>query len=134
MLRTIFGVFMILHGLVHLWPFVLSQELVEYKPEMGWTAESWLFTRFIGDSATRLLASVVYVLAAIAFMVSGVGLLARGDWWRPALVASAVFSAAVILSFWDGRAGLLVEKGLVGLLIDLGVIFLLLVLKWPAVR
>lgn len=132
MLRTIFGVFIILHGLVHLWPFVLSQELVEYQPEMGWTGESWLFTHIIGDSATRLLASVVYVLAAIAFVVGGVGLLARGDWWRPTLVASAVFSAAVIVSFWDGRAGLLVEKGLIGFLIDLGIILSALVLNWPA--
>lgn len=50
------------------------------------------------------------------------------------MLASAIFSAAVILTFWDGTAGLLVEKGLVGFLIDLAIVFLLLVLKWPAVR
>jgi hypothetical protein len=134
MLRMLFGVFVILHGLVHLWPFVLSQGLVEYKPEMGWTGESWILTRVIGDSTTRLLASIVYVLAAIIFVVSGVGLVTRVQWWRPTLVVSALFSAMVILTFWDGSAGLLVEKGLIGFLIDLGIIFLVLVLNWPAVR
>ena len=134
MLRTLFGVFIILHGLVHFWPFVLSRALVEYKPEMGWTGESWLLTSLVGDSATRLLASIVYVLAAIMFVVSGVGLFTRAQWRSPIMLASAVFSAVVILAFWDGRAGLLVEKGLVGFLIDLAIVFLLLVLKWPAVR
>jgi hypothetical protein len=129
MLRILFGVFIILHGLVHLWPFVLSRGLVEYKPEMGWTGESWLLTGLVGDSATRLLASIVYVLAAIAFVASGVSLFTRAQWWRPIMLASAVFSAVVILTFWDGRAGLLVEKGLVGFLIDLAIVFLLLVLK-----
>ena len=134
MLRTLFAVFTILHGLVHLWPVVLSQGLVEYKPEMGWTGESWLLTGLIGDSATRLVASVVYLVAAVMVVVSGVGLFTGLHWWRPVLLASAVFSAAVILTFWDGRAGLLVEKGLVGLLIDLAIVLMLLVLKWPAVR
>jgi len=134
MLRTLFAVFTILHGLVHLWPFVLSQGLVEYKPEMGWTGESWLLTGLIGDSATRRIASIVYLVAAVMVVVSGAGLFTGVQWWRFILLASAVLSAAVILTFWDGRAGLLVEKGLVGLLIDLGVVFLLLVLKWPAVR
>lgn len=134
MLRTLFGVFIILHGLVHLWPFVLSRGLVEFKPEMGWTGESWLLTGIIGDSATRHLASIVYVLATVMFVASGVGLFARAQWWRSLMLASAVFSALVILTFWDGRAGLLVEKGLVGFLIDMAIIFLLLALKWPPVR
>lgn len=132
MLRALFGVFVILHGLVHLWPLVLSQELVEYKPEMGWTGESWFLTGLIGDSATRLVASFAYGLAAIAFTVSGIGLLIGSSWWRPTLAASAVVSAAIILSFWDGGTELLVEKGLVGFLINLGIILSVLVLKWPA--
>ncbi|MGD2104448.1 MAG: hypothetical protein PVJ55_04950 [Anaerolineae bacterium] len=132
MLRTLFGVFIVLHGLVHLWPFALSRKLVEYEPEMGWTGRSWLFTPIMGDPASRLLASVLYVLATAAFVASAVGLFANVSWWRRAIVASAVFSAAVILSFWDGSPELIVEKGLAGFLIDLGIILLVLVVKWPA--
>ena len=131
MLSTLFGLFVILHGLVHLWPFVLSQGLVEYQPEMGWTGESWLLTGMVGDGVTRMAASVLYALAMVLFVASGVGLFARGDWWRPLLAASAAFSSIVILVFWDGTRGQLVEKGLVGFLIDGGIVLLILVANWP---
>jgi len=78
-MRSLFTIFILLHGLVHLWYFTLSQGLVAYQPEMGWTGRSWLFSNILGDSTTRTIASVVYVLAAFAFLVSGVGLFARAD-------------------------------------------------------
>jgi hypothetical protein len=96
----------------------LSQRLVDFQPEMGWTGRSWLFTGLIGDAATRLLASVVYVLATLAFVVSGIGLLTQGSWWRPIAIGSAIFSAAAILLFWDGVAELLVPRGLMSRLPD----------------
>jgi hypothetical protein len=40
MLRILFGIFVVLHGLVHLWYVVLSQRLVEFQADMGWTGES----------------------------------------------------------------------------------------------
>jgi hypothetical protein len=52
MLRFLIGIFIVLHGLVHLWYVVLSQGLVEFEPEMGWTGESWLLSRLLGESAT----------------------------------------------------------------------------------
>lgn len=134
MVRALFGVFVILHGLVHLWPVVLSQELVVYRPEMGWTGESWLLTSLIGDRATRLLAGVAYAIGALVFCAGAVGLLVGAGWWRPVVVGSAALSAAVIVVFWDGRGGLLVEKGLIGLLIDLAILVPILVFQWPAVR
>ncbi|HEY5574466.1 MAG TPA: hypothetical protein VIK64_15705, partial [Anaerolineales bacterium] len=118
MLRFVISLFIVLHGLVHLWYFTLSQRLVEFKPEMGWSGRSWIFTNFLGDSTTRSLASVLYVLATIAFVVSGIGILVRAEWWRPVLVGSAVFSAAIILLLWDGGLQLLVNKGLVGFTIS----------------
>jgi hypothetical protein len=134
MWRTFFGIFVVLHGLVHLWLVVLSQELIEYKPEMGWTARSWLFTGLIGDSATRWLATIVFVLVTAAFVVSGVGVFTRGDWWRSIMVGAAVISAAMLLFFWDGSAQLIVEKGLIGFLIDVAVVVSVLVLGWPGTR
>ena len=92
MLRFLIGLFIVLHGLVHLWYFTLSQKLVEFKPEMGWTGKSWMFTNILGDPTTRMLAGVLYVLAAIAFVVSGAGILLRAEWWRPVLVGAAIFS------------------------------------------
>ena len=40
MLRIFIGIFMLLHGLVHLWYFVMSRGLVELKLEMGWSGKS----------------------------------------------------------------------------------------------
>ena len=132
MLRFVISLFIVLHGLVHLWYFTLSQRLVEFKPEMGWSGRSWIFTNFLGDSTTRSLASVLYVLATIAFVVSGIGFLVRAEWWRPVLVGSAVFSAVIILLLWDGGLQLLVNKGLIGFLISAVILIALLLLRWPS--
>lgn len=132
MLRFLIGLFIVLHGLVHLWYFTLSQKLVEFKPEMGWTGKSWMFTNILGDPTTRMLASVLYVLAAIAFVVSGAGILLRAEWWRPVLVGAAIFSSAIIFLLWDGEMQWIVQKGLIGLLISVGILFAILVIKWPS--
>lgn len=132
MLRFFIGLFIVLHGLVHLWYVTLSQRLVEFQPEMGWSGRSWIFTNFLGDATTRTLASVLYVLATIAFVAGGVGIFARADWWRPMVVGSAIFSSAIILLFWDGSMQQLVEKGLIGLLINVGILVALLVFQWPS--
>jgi hypothetical protein len=134
MLRTLFAVVVILHGLVHLWFVVLSQQLVPFQPEMGWTGRSWLFTGLIGDTATRWLATIVYSLATVAFLTGGTGLLTQGTWWRPVLTGAALSSAVAILLFWDGVPALLVQRGLIGFLLDLVILVVVLVLRWPAAR
>ena len=129
MLRFLAGIFVILHGLVHLWYVTLSTRLVEYKPDMGWTGESWLLTSPLGDSATRALASGLYVLATLGFVAGGIGLLARQDWRQGVLAASAILSTAIIILFWDGNTSMLVQKGLIGVLINVGVMLALYALK-----
>jgi hypothetical protein len=126
MLYVLFGVFVVLHGLVHLWFVSLSQRLVAFQPEMGWSGTSWIFTNLLGDSTTRLLASGLYVLVTFAFVVSGAGIFIRADWWRPVLMASAICSSAIMVLFWDGSLQLVVNKGLLGLLINVGILLVLL--------
>jgi len=128
MIRVLAGIFIALHGLVHLWYVVLSQRLVEFQADMGWTGESWLLTRLLGDTGTRSVAAVVFGLAAVGFSAGGVGMLLRQGWSRPVLIASAAFSALMVTVFWDGRPGMIVQKGLVGLLIDGAILMALLVL------
>jgi len=118
--RVLMGIFVILHGLVHLWFVVLSQDLVEFKPEMGWTGESWLFTGLLGGSTPHTLTSVIYVLATVAFLIAGVGILSGATWALLLMRGAAAFSGLMILLFWDGGAQMIVEKGLLGFLIDVG--------------
>jgi hypothetical protein len=65
MLRLLFSLFLVLHGLVYLWYFTLSQRLVAFQPEMGWSGRSWLFSNLLGDAPLRTLASLLYVLATL---------------------------------------------------------------------
>jgi hypothetical protein len=125
--RILLGIFIILHGLVHLWYFTLSQRLVPFEPEMGWTGRSWLLTGILGDNTARTIASVLFVLATFGFVAGGVGYLADLAWWRTVLIVSAVLSAVTTLIFWDGSAQYIVQKGLLGFLIDIGILLWLLV-------
>jgi hypothetical protein len=129
MFRYLFGIFIVLHGLVHIWYFTLSQRLVAFQAEMGWTGKSWIFTNLIGDAATRSLASVLYVLATLGFVAGGIGIFIQQTWWRPVLVGSAIFSSAVIVLFWDGGTKMLVQKGILGLVINLVVLVMLFIFR-----
>jgi hypothetical protein len=132
MSRFLFGIFIVLHGLVHLWYVTLSLGLVEFQSEMGWTGKSWLFSLLLGDGATRSLATVLYGLATLCFVIGSIGVFVQQEWWHPVVIGSAAFSAAIILLFWDGGIQMLVEKGLIGFLINLALLVALLVFGWPS--
>lgn len=132
MIKVLTGIFIVMHGLVHLWYVTLSQGWVKFQADMGWTGKSWLFTNLLGDQPARTFASLAYTLAAIGFVAGGIGIFSQQDWLRPFLIGSAAFSSALILLFWDGSGEMLVQKGLLGLLINLAVLVAVLVFKLPA--
>ncbi|HEX6386625.1 MAG TPA: hypothetical protein VF177_18300, partial [Anaerolineae bacterium] len=101
------------------------------QPGMVWPEGSWAFSKLLGDEATRLLASIALVLAAIGFVAGGIGIVVMQAWWLPVVMGSAVFSAVIFLLFWDGTVQKLDDKGGVGLLINLAILAVLLLLRWP---
>jgi len=119
MWRTLAGVFLVLHGLVHAWYVVLAQELVPFEPAMGWTGRSWALTSWLGEPTTRMFATVWYGLAGIAFVVGGIAVLAQAAWWRPALAVASIISALAIAVFLGGSGEMLMQKGVIGLAISL---------------
>ena len=131
MLITIFGIFIVLHGLVHLLYFGQSARYFELQPGMVWPDGSWIFSRLLGDGAARNVASVMLVLAAIGFVIGGTGILFKQGWWRPVITGTVVFSTMLYVLFWDGIAQALDNKGGVGILINLAILVIVLVLKWP---
>ena len=102
-MRTLVAVFLIFHGIFHLWYVTVSLRLIEYKSWMGWSGESWLLTSRLGDGGARTIAAILYSLAAMGFVASGVGLLMEKPWFRLVLVGSLVFSLIATLLFWDGK-------------------------------
>ena len=131
MLQFAFGVFIVLHGLVHLLYAGQSARRFELKPGMVWPAGSWAFSRLLGDEATRHLASISLVLAATGFVAGGIGILASQAWWRPVVVGAAAFSSVVYILFWNGKMQNLSGQGAIGLLINIAILLAVLVLRWP---
>jgi hypothetical protein len=131
MLRFVVGAFIVLHGLVHLLYFGQSWRLFELQPEMVWPEGSWAFSKLLGDEATRLLASISCILAAIGFVAGGTAILVRQAWWRPVVVGAAAFSAVIVVLFWDGKMQKLDDQGGIGLLINIAILVAVLILRWP---
>jgi hypothetical protein len=132
MLTTLFGIFLILHGMVHLIYAGQSWRLFVLSPELTWPDGAWLFSRVLGDEATRLLATIILVLAASGLAAGGIGVFFRADWWRTVTIASAVFSSVLYFVMWNGQFQRLPDQGGVGILINLAILVLIMVFKWPA--
>ena len=132
MARIVVGVFIVLHGLVHLLYFGQSRRLFELQPGLVWPDGSWAFSKLLGDERTRLLASASCVLAAIGFVAGGAGILAGQAWWRPPVVGSAAFSGFMLILLWDGQMHRLADKGAFGVLINGAILVAVLILRWPA--
>ncbi len=130
MWNIILGIFLILHGGVHLLYAGQSGRYFELRPGMTWPDGSWLFSKLLGDEATRLSATISLALVALGFIVGGAGLFFRQEWWRPAVIGATALSVLIFILLWDGRFQALDAKGGVGLLIDLAILALILILKW----
>lgn len=131
MLRVIAVLFLVLHGLVHMLYLGQSRRLFELQPGMVWPDGSWAFSRLLGDEATRALTAVLLILAALAFVAGGVGIMVQQGWWRPVTVGAAVFSGTLFVLLWDGAWQHLDDKGAVALLINAAIVVAVVVLRWP---
>ncbi len=131
MVRILFGVVIVLHGLVHLLYFGQSARFYELQPGMVWPDGSWVFSKLLGDAATRSTANVLLILAAVGFVTGGAGMFLNQAWWQPVVVSAAVLSSVVYILLWDGRFQGLDNKGGLGILINLAILVSLLVFRWP---
>jgi len=134
MINILFGIFIVLHGLVHMLYFGQSARFFELQPGMIWPDGSWAFSRLFGDAGARNLASILLVLAAIGFVAGGIGIFVKQIWWRPVIVFTSVFSSVLYLLFWDAGWGHLDNKGGVGILINLAILAVLLIFQWPNIE
>jgi len=129
-IRIISGIFMVLHGLVHL--LYLGHGLRFFElGDLEWPDGSWLFAGLLGQDTTRWLAAIACVLATLGFAAGGVGILAGQGWWRPLVVGSAAFSTAIWILFWNGAWQKLADQGLIAILINGAILVAVLVFNWP---
>lgn len=131
MIKIAAGIFLVLHGLVHMLYFGHSQRYFELQTGLTWPDGAWAFSRLLDDSAIRALASAALVIAAIGFVVAGVGVFVEQGWWRPITVGATVFSSIMYALFWNGKWQHLDDQGWVGILINGAILVAVLVAKWP---
>jgi hypothetical protein len=125
------AIFLILHGLVHLLYLGQSMKWYELGKGMTWPENSWAFSRLFGNRATRVIASVSCIIAALVFVVGGGLLFAKQPVWLWITVGAAAFSSLLMLLMWDGKMKELANKGIFAILINAAIIILFLVVGWP---
>lgn len=124
MQSVILGIFLILHGLVHLLYAGQSWRLFELRPGMIWPDGAWLLAKILPEKAIRLLASISLVVVAFGFIAGAMGALLRQGWWQLVTVGVAAFSSVIFILFWDGKLKRLDDQGGIGLLINLAILVL----------
>ena len=132
MSSIVFGIFIVLHGLVHLLYFGQSARLFELQPGMVWPDGAWAFSKLLGIETTRLLTNILLILAALVFVAAGIGLSTKQNWWQPMILGAATFSTLIYLLLWDVSLQNLPDKGGVGILINLAVLAVVFIFRWPA--
>ncbi|MFC2077172.1 ABC transporter permease [candidate division KSB1 bacterium] len=93
------GLFLLLHGLVHLmglvayWPIAELKELPYKTTLLGGRWD-------IGRGGTRI-CSLLWAAGAIAFSAAALGLALRYGWWRPCLLGATLYSLVLTVLDWS---------------------------------
>ena len=130
-MKIVAGIFLIIHGLVHLLYFGHALRYFELQPGMAWPDGSWAFSKVEGVKPARRLAGILCVMAALVFTTSGILLLANVGAWRKVVLVAAGFSSLIYILFWDGKIQKLNDKGGICILINLAIFVVAYVVQWP---
>lgn len=128
MVRIASGIFIVLHGLVHLLYLGQSRKFFELQPGLTWPDGAWAFS-WLGDAGTRWVASVGCLLAAVGFVVGGAAVLTGQTWSRPVLIVTSTVFGLMWLLLWNGRVQRLDDQGIFAVLINVAVLAAILVAK-----
>lgn len=114
-MRTFVGVLLLAHAVAHLVGFVVPWRLV-VSPEMPYRTTVLGGALDVGPTGARAL-GLAWLATAVAFTISGIGLLTGYPWWRPLGLVTAVVSLVVSALGWpESRIGILVNLAFLVLL------------------
>jgi len=115
-MRIVVAALLIIHGVAHLPGFVVSWRLAAPR-EMPY--KTTLFGGFVnvGDAGIRVV-GILWLVAALALAMCGIGVLARAPWWTPVTPTAALFSLLLSIAGWpESRIGVFVNVALLALLV-----------------
>jgi len=113
-MRFLFAGFLALHGLAHLVGFLTPWGLVRAPAAGTAVPTNTLFGGRItlSDFASRV-ASILWLLAAIAFVIVALGLWRQASWWRASLAVIVLISLALTIAWWPiSRVGVAINVAL----------------------
>ena len=126
-MRIAVGIYMLVHGLCHFVGFVVPWKILTMKEEPYRT--TLLAGRLdVGSIGIRLV-GILWLLACVAFMASGVGALASSAWWRNVMVPLALASSVLcVLGLPGAKIGILANALLLAVVVGAS-------LRWlPAIK
>jgi hypothetical protein len=100
-IRIITGVVLIVHGIGHVMALLPALNITSTD---NWHYRSWLLTRLLGDTVSRVLVIVLFGAAMIGFNAAGLGLfgwLVPHSAWQTLAIVSAVISLVSLALFWN---------------------------------
>jgi hypothetical protein len=130
-MKTIIGILLIAHGLVHA---ALAAAPNPTDPEGQALAfftvpeRSWLFSRInLNPAAVKWIGLVLVGLATLGFILAGIGILTSGGLntiWRASAAFSSIISLLLLITFWHRWLP-------IGILIDLLTLSVIISNKLP---
>ena len=129
-LRALVAGLLFIHGIGHVMGHFPALGLATVE---GWNSRSWMLTPILGETMSRILSAILFLLALVGFVASSLALLGwliPHDWWRTLAIVSAVISIVTIVLFWNAFVAFFPNKvGALG--VDIAVLVCLLVVNWP---
>jgi hypothetical protein len=110
-MRFALAFLLVAHGIAHLVGFISSWRLATLA-ELPYKTTVFSGRLDLGDAGIRML-GVLWLLAALAFLVAAIALATGMGWAGKVIPAAVIASALLCLAAWpDARIGLVVNLGL----------------------
>ena len=125
---VVFGVLFV-HGIGHVQGVMAGLGISSTET---WHGRSWLLTNLLGETVSRTLGLIIYLVSAVGFIAAGLGVmgwLVPNDGWRNLALGFAVISLVGLVFYWHSLVALFNKVGAIG--VNLAILVGLLLLNWP---
>jgi len=115
MIRIFVAILLIVHGLVHLLGFVVPWRLATVE-SLAYKTTLLSGNLDVGEAGIRVI-GLLWLLAAIGFVVAGIAAFALHPWWRAVTLGVTLLSLVLCILDWpDTQLGVLINLVILGYL------------------
>lgn len=112
----------LMHGIGH----VLFLVPLFTNNNWGQSTQSWLVG---SDTLAKIVGSIIWIAAIIAFLGVTYGMVSEQAWWRTTAIGASLISAIGIVLFWRNPVS---SSAIFALITDIAIIIALVALHWPS--